>query len=63
MKDHIKTNFKGAYYQRFHHLGTTGGIAHKHAIGIHPVKNFQRGFFEGISPAARAGHRQPRATR
>jgi len=50
MKDHIRTNFKGAYYQRFHHLGTTGGIAHKHAIGIHPVKNFQRGFFEGISP-------------
>jgi len=50
MKDHIKTNFKGPYYQRFHHLGTTAGIAHKHAIGIHPVKNFQRGFFEGISP-------------
>ncbi len=49
MKAHIKTNFKGAYYSRFHHLGTTGGIEHKHAIGIHPVKNFQRGFFEGIA--------------
>jgi aldehyde:ferredoxin oxidoreductase len=50
IKAHIKTNFKGAYYTRFHHLGTMGGIAHKHAIGIHPVKNFQRGFFEGIAP-------------
>ncbi|MBM3791863.1 MAG: hypothetical protein FJW35_16135, partial [Acidobacteria bacterium] len=49
MKEHIKTNFQGAYYSRFHHLGTTGGIPHKHAIGIHPVKNFQRGVFEGIS--------------
>jgi aldehyde:ferredoxin oxidoreductase len=49
MKAHIKTNFRGAYYQRFHHLGTTGGIPHKHAIGIHPVKNFQRGVFEAIA--------------
>ena len=49
MKAHIRTNFKGPYYNRFHHLGTTGGIAHKHDIGIHPVKNFQRGYFEAIS--------------
>jgi aldehyde:ferredoxin oxidoreductase len=49
MKAHVKTNFKGEYYKRFHHLGTTAGISHKHAIGIHPVKNFQRGFFEHVS--------------
>jgi aldehyde:ferredoxin oxidoreductase len=49
MKAHVRTNFKGPYYNRFHHLGTTGGIAHKHEIGIHPVKNFQRGYFDAIS--------------
>jgi len=49
MAEHIRTNFQGAYYNRFHHLGTTAGIPHKHAMGIHPVKNFQRGFFEGIA--------------
>lgn len=49
MKAHIQTNFKGEYYKRFHHLGTTAGISHKHAIGIHPVKNFQRGVFEQVS--------------
>lgn len=49
MKAHIQTNFKGEYYKRFHHLGTTAGISHKHAIGIHPVKNFQRGVFEQVA--------------
>ncbi len=49
MKDHVRTNFRGEYYKRFHHLGTTAGISHKHAIGIHPVKNFQRGVFEHVA--------------
>ncbi len=49
MKDHIRVNFKGEYYKRFHHLGTTAGISHKHAIGIHPVKNFQRGVFDQVA--------------
>ncbi len=55
MKAHVKRNFGGEYYKRFHHLGTTAGIPHKHAIGIHPVKNFQRGFFEGIAALLPAG--------
>ena len=45
---HIKTNIRGDYYAHFHDLGTTGGVGLTYTLGVHPVKNFQRGEFEGI---------------
>jgi len=51
LKLHVRTNIKGQYYQNFHDLGTTGGVALKltYALGTHPVKNYQRAVFPEIT--------------
>jgi len=48
MKEHVRRNAKCDYYAHFHPLGTTGGVGLTYALGVHPVKNFRQGTFEGI---------------
>lgn len=48
MKEHIRKNREGHYYHHFHPLGTTGGVGLTYTLGVHPVKNFRKGVFEGI---------------
>ena len=48
MRDHVKTNTGCDYYHHFHHLGTTGGVGLTYTLGVHPVKNFNQGIFDGI---------------
>jgi aldehyde:ferredoxin oxidoreductase len=48
MKQHVKVNAESQYYDHFHDLGTTGGVGLTYALGVHPVKNFQKGRFTDV---------------
>lgn len=48
IKAHVRTNAKCDYYHHFHSLGTTGGVGLTYSLGVHPVKNFQKGLFPEI---------------
>lgn len=50
LKQHVRTNTKGEYFNNFHELGTTGGVALKltYSLGVHPVKNYRKAVFEEI---------------
>lgn len=49
MQEHVRVNAKCDYYAHFHPLGTTGGVGLTYTLGVHPIKNFQKGEFPEIA--------------